>query len=220
MTPLRSVEAPGATQLRELFGGAMTCDLPVGWKDLSDVRPIPDNQECFQDSLVDDDPAMLVVEVLERQEEIGDQDVASFFFNELAERNDALQTQDDIRFRTLDESEPASATPTALLGDASIVAGRNAVHLRAGCGYQKIAMGRDYDNAGNSRREMQEIKCIRVDLYVLRLPAQETDLLVTISRPVDVANLNEASFDTPSADSAIISRVISTFRIIDWRLFG
>ncbi|VEU37001.1 unnamed protein product [Pseudo-nitzschia multistriata] len=214
MQPCSSVEGSHVTQ--PLFGGAIACDLPAGWKDLSDVRPIPDNQECFQNSLVDENPIMLVVEILERQEQIGDQDAASFFFNELAERNDVLQTKNDIRFFTL--AEPVLAT--ALLGDASVVAGTNTVLTCAGYGYQKVAMGRDYDNAGNSRRENQEVKCIRVDLCVLRLQAQETDLLVTISRPVDDINLNEASLDSSSAESAILSQVISTFRIDNWGLFG
>jgi len=214
MQPSQSVNSSGVAQ--PLFGGAITCELPKGWKDLSDIRPIPDNQECFQSSFVDDNPVMVVVEILERQEQVEDRDAARFFFDELAERNDALQAESDIRFRNLDE--PTAAT--ALLGDASIVSGINTMSLCAGCGYQKVAMGRDYDNAGNSRRPNQEIKSIRVDLYVLRLPVQETDLLVTISRPVDATNLNEMSLDTPSAESAIISRIISTFRIIEWGLFG
>ena len=200
-----------------LFGGAITSDLPADWSDLSDIRPIPDNQECFQDSFVNDSPMMLVVEILERQGHIGDRDAASFFFNELAERNDALQTQNDIRFHTLKEH----ASATALLSDASVVAGKNTVHVCSGSGYQKVAMGRDNNDAGNSRRERQEIKCIRIDLYVVRLPAQETDLLITISKPVDdITNLNEVPLDTPSMASSILSRVISTFRIRNWELFG
>ena len=201
---------------RLLFGGAITSDLPTDWKDLSDIRPIPDNQECFQDSCVNESPVMLVVEILERQGHIGDRDAASFFFNELAERNDALQTQNDIRFHTLQEG----ASATALLSDASVVAGENTVHVCSGSGYQMVAIGRDKDDSGNSRRERQEIKCIRVDLFVLRLPAQDTDLLVTISKPVDVTNLNEVPLGTPSTTSAILNQVVSTFQIRNWELFG
>jgi len=201
---------------KELFGGAITSDLPSDWKDLSDVRPVPDNQECFTDTLVGANPKMLIVEILELQGDVVDQDAAGFFFNDLAERNDALQDPNDIRF--VAAKEPAS--PKTLLDDDSIVNGTNTVRACAGCGYQKVAMGRDFDNAGNSRRTQQEIKCIRVDLYVLRLPMQETDLLITISSPTDDTNLDEVSMEASTATSEILSRVISTFRIDNWDLFG
>lgn len=201
---------------KELFGGAITSDLPTNWKDLSDIRPIPDNQECFQDNFVSDDPTMLVVEILERQEHIEDDDAATFFFNELAERNDALQTENDIRFHTTSQAHASSTA--ALLNDDSIVAGINAIRICAGSGYQKVAMGRDFDTAGNSRRPRQKIKCIRVDLCVFRLPVQETDLLITISSPVDNTNLDDVPLE--SLQASILSRVVSTFRIHNWNLFG
>jgi hypothetical protein len=31
---------------RSLFGGAMTASLPQAWQDVSDVVPVPDNQEA------------------------------------------------------------------------------------------------------------------------------------------------------------------------------
>ena len=201
---------------KEFFGGAITSDLPTNWKDLSDIRPIPDNQECFQDSFVSDDPTMLVVEILERQEHVEDDDAAGFFFNELAERNDALQTENDIRFHTASQTHASSTA--ALLNDDSIVAGTNTIRVCAGSGYQKVAMGRDFDTAGNSRRPRQKIKCIRVDLYVFRLPVQETDLLITISSPVDDTNLDDVPLE--SLQASILSRVVSTFRIHNWDLFG
>lgn len=201
---------------RPLFGGAITSYLPREWKDLSDIQEVPDHQEVFQDSFVAENPFMLVIEIVERQGHIEDSDAALFFFNELAEQNDVLQTENDIRFRALDE--PPSAT--ALLDDASIVGGENKPSLSAGCGYQKVAMGRDYDNEGHSRRDRQEIKCVRVDLCVLRFPEQETDLLVTISRPVENSTFNQVPLETSSEASGILSRIISTLRIRNWELFG
>jgi len=72
---------------RYLFGGAITSNLPTDWKDLSDARQIPDNQECFQDSFVTARPQLLVIEILERQEQVDDRDAASFFF----QRNSGTQ---------------------------------------------------------------------------------------------------------------------------------
>jgi len=201
---------------KDFFGGAITCDVPANWNNLSDIRPIPDNQECFQDSFVSGSPTILIVEILERQEHVNDDDAASFFFNDLAERNDAFQTQNDIRFHTLEMHDSSPA----LLRDDSIVVGKNTIHVCAGSGYQNVALGRDFDSEGNSRRARQEIKCIRVDLYVFRLPVQETDLLITISSPVDATAIDERCLEGPSAASAILSRVVSSFQINNWDLFG
>ncbi|MGK3752029.1 MAG: hypothetical protein ACI8RD_004333, partial [Bacillariaceae sp.] len=217
---------------RQLFGGAITSDLPVDWKDLSDVRPVPDNQECFQDSFVTDRPGMLVIEILERQEQVDDQDASYFFFNELAERNDVFQTKNNIRFHKFDDDEQDddiddnddAYSATALRSsDASVVSGENSIQICSGFGYQNVAMGRDHDDSGNSRREQQELKCIRIDLCVLRLSKQDTDLVITVSKPVDVPNSNEeTSFGMMSSmkTNPILHHIISTFQIRDWKLFG
>ena len=112
------------------------------------------------------------------------------------------------------------ASPIALLDDNSIKAGKNTVRLCAGYGIQKVALGRDFDNAGNSRRTKQEIKFIRVDLYVLRLPVQETDLLLTLSTPLDITNLDDEPLESTQAARTVLNRVVSTIRIRDWGLFG
>ena len=202
---------------QHLFGGAITIDLPKqDWLDVSDIRPVPDNQECFQCRSSGANPTMLVIEILERQEQVDDQEAAAFFFKDLAGINDALQAQSDIRFHTLQEH----ASPIALLDDNSIKTGKNTVRLCAGYGIQKVALGRDFDNAGNSRRTKQEIKFIRVDLYVLRLPVQETDLLLTLSTPLDSTNLDAEPLESTQAACPVLNRVVSTIRIRDWGLFG
>ena len=210
---------------RPLFGGAITSDLPVDWKDLSDVRPaVPDNQECFQDNFVTTRPEMLVIEILERQEQVDDEDASYFFFNELAEQNDVFQTKNNIRFHKFDDDEKDAYSATALRSnDASVVSGENSIQICSGFGYQHVAMGRDHDDSGNSRREQQELKCIRIDICILRLPKQETDLVITLSKPVDDPNPNEeTSFDMMSSTETnpILHHIISTFQIRDWKLFG
>ena len=201
---------------KELFGGAITSEVPETWADLSDIRPIPDNQECFQDSLFSKNPLMMVIEVLERQEHVEDHNAAAFFFNDLAERNGALQTKNDTQFYTFEDH----ALPTALLREDSIVAGINTIRVTAGSGFQKVAIGRDVDDSANIRRECQDMKYLRVDLYVFRLPMQETDLLISMSRSVETSKVGGLTYDNFSETNAILGRVISSFRIHDWGLFG
>ena len=70
----------GAVERYQLFGGAVTVDLPRGLVDASDVRPVPDNQEVWFDG---DGGRSVIVEVLERVEGLEDGKAASFFFNDL-----------------------------------------------------------------------------------------------------------------------------------------
>ena len=67
-----------------LFGGAISAHLPTRYVDVSDFRPVPDNQEVWTDASVDES---VIVEILERVEE-GPSDAeggaAGWFWEDLA----------------------------------------------------------------------------------------------------------------------------------------
>ncbi|CAJ1946438.1 unnamed protein product [Cylindrotheca closterium] len=152
---------------RPLYGGAITCDIKTDWKDVSDIRQVPDHQECYQEI----DGAVLVVEILERQK-VSDAGAAAFFFKDLAESNGSTENK----------FEPKD-----------IPAGTNLMNcsLCAGVGIQKVAMGKDHDMAGNPRQ--QEVRLVQVEMCVFRLANVGTDLLVTISKPIsDLSNKNSS----------------------------
>lgn len=182
---------------RQLFGGAISCEIPSTWRDVSDIRQVPDHQEVWQEM----DGAVLVVEILQRQE-VDDANAASFFFTDLAEANGIIGQSNDAIFYP-------SPVPTA--NQMQISNGTAC----SGMGYQKIAKGRDYDIAGN-RRTDQTIQWTRIELCVLRLEHVETDLLITISRPCNGPQSGEG---TPSW-STEYQRIVSSFNIHDWSLFG
>jgi hypothetical protein len=182
---------------RPLFGGAVSCEIPTAWRDVSDIRQVPDHQECWQEM----DGAVLVVEILQRQDDVTDANAAKFFFDDLADSND---TSNVVSF----QSQPPTAN-TAQIENTTAC---------AGIGFQKVSMGRDHDVAGN-RREDQEVRWIRVELCVFRLPVSAaTDLLVTISKPS--ANPSEPPQQDDAAFSEVFQRAVSTLRIRDWGLFG
>ena len=56
-------QPPEPTGRRELFGGAITVDLPTRMVDVSDFRPVPDNQEVWTDA---DRDESIILELLER----------------------------------------------------------------------------------------------------------------------------------------------------------
>jgi hypothetical protein len=184
---------------RSLFGGAISCEIPSAWRDVSDIREVPDHQEVWHEP---EDGSLLVVEILQQQE-VQDQNVASFFFQDLAENN-GITHANDVMFRPM-----TLAVPTIQIEGASIC---------SGIGFQKIAMGQDY-NSFEQRARNQEIRWTCIELCVLRLPRVHTDLLVTITRPLPNPNL------LPGVDSSLswseaFQRVISSFKIRNWGLFG
>lgn len=52
-----------ALEPKDLFGGAIRMDVPARLADVSDYRPVPDNQEVFSDGAQDQS---LIVEILVR----------------------------------------------------------------------------------------------------------------------------------------------------------
>jgi hypothetical protein len=173
---------------RPLFGGAITCDIKNDWRDVSEIRQVPDHQECFQEM----DGAILVVEIIERQE-VTDANAASFFFNDLAESNGSTENQ----FRS--KPIPANTNPMNYV-------------ICAGTGIQNVAMGRDTDIAGNPRQ--QEVRWVQVEICAFRLANVGTDLLLTVSKPIDSPSAPNSSF----SDS--FHRAVSTLQVRDWGLFG
>eukprot|EP00980_Cylindrotheca_fusiformis_P020093 scaffold7169_cov107-Cylindrotheca_fusiformis.AAC.2 len=204
---------------RELFGGAMKCHIGKEWGDVSTIRQVPDHQECFQQHLgnatIDNNGALLVIEILERQKDITDDDAASYFFYDLADSNGSNENT----FQSKNMLAKDQQDIPMMVKDRTIC---------LGTGIQKIAMGRDTDIQGNSRQDQQqEIKYVQVDICVFRLKHVDTDLVLTVSKPIvgpansstssslnDVVVVDDLSFTEP------FERAVSTFQVLDWGLFG
>ena len=54
-----------------LFGGALSVHVPLGWRDASDLRPVPDHQEVWL-SPPSESEGTLVIELLEREKNAAD----------------------------------------------------------------------------------------------------------------------------------------------------
>ena len=158
------------------------------------------------------------MEILGRETAVANEAAAAFFFNDLAESNGV--PPEHRAFHTIDGEALAAGTADPEL---VVHAGTETVHICAGIGFQKqVAMGRDVDQDGNSRAHLQEQQTIRVDLVVLRLLQQETDLLMTVSTPMNTADVPAAfpAVVPASAMNEIILRAVSSMKIKDWGLFG
>jgi hypothetical protein len=138
-----------------LYGGAITADIPTAWKDVSDIRQVPDHQEVYIGP--GEDEPCFVTEILEHQTTVSDETAATYFFEDLVEANGSTHTS----FSSQTVSSPLS--------------------IFAGIGMQRMAKGRDRDVDGNPRPHQQVVDA-QIELCVVRMPQVQTDLLLTLSR--------------------------------------
>ena len=199
---------PEPTGRRELFGGAITVDLPTRMVDVSEFRPVPDNQEVWTDA---DRDESIIVELLERVD-VGPSDAegaAAWFFRDLAAVNDASV-----------ESGLSHISRTVVLTGKEDLPSLNGpfAHASMCVGTQTVAKGRDGDDTRND---------VDVVVVCVRLPQVRTDVLITVNRTTRVAPGSSA--DAPRAEekreealsaAATATRVAASLRIRDWNLFG
>lgn len=179
--------------LRQLFGGSIECMIPEGWRDVSDIRQVPDHQECWQD----DQGKVLVIEILDYQTGVNDDQAAQYFFHDLAEANGAVNPQDAPFSRSNHMPSISSLPPTAV--------------LCTGRGSQRIIQGRE--------RVLQpsETIWITVELCAIRLPSVLTDILITLTSQAATDRQDDGNGPTPSLE---FLEILQSFRIRDWSLFG
>mmetsp|Transcript_32859 Transcript_32859/g.50860 ORF Transcript_32859/g.50860 Transcript_32859/m.50860 type:complete len:188 (-) Transcript_32859:102-665(-) len=183
---------------RSLFGGAISCQIPENWIDVSNIRQVPDNQECWMNKETD---GLFIVEILERQSAVADAVAANYFFDDLAECNGV----------------PGSARQFLIQPELLQISGLpDSAVLCFGTGSQRVAMGRESDITGNPRT--QEIRQVRYELCAMRLPSVRTDLLVTLSTPDDPNPQDTGGGSLQPSD--VFKRALSSFSILDWSLFG
>lgn len=156
-----------------------------------------------------------------RESRVDNESAARFFFDDLAESNGV--PMEHRAFHTIPMPHANIFAQGRQDANLLVHAGDTRVHLCAGIGFQKqVAMGRDFDQEGNSRSHLQDLQTIRVDLVVLRLLEQETDLLITVSTPMETSELPAAFSGAvqTNAMSAVILQAVSTLKIQDWGLFA
>ncbi|CAE6408126.1 Ran guanine nucleotide release factor OS=Bos taurus GN=RANGRF PE=2 SV=1 [Rhizoctonia solani AG-1 IB] len=98
-----------STSIYELFGGAITVQLPAGLTDACDIRQVPDTQEVF---LGTDSDVSIVFEILERVAPEDSIEVAKFHFDSLAHDNDAVSST--VEIVNAPAQQPLSASPIKL----------------------------------------------------------------------------------------------------------
>mmetsp|Transcript_3372 Transcript_3372/g.5540 ORF Transcript_3372/g.5540 Transcript_3372/m.5540 type:complete len:210 (+) Transcript_3372:56-685(+) len=199
------------TTTTPLYGGAIVCDIPTSWKDVSDMRQVPDHQCVYLGPTLQEEPS-LVIEILDHQGSVSNDNAAKYFFDDLAEANgcSSTTTTSSNSFVTI----PATTTTTLLKNNNKQE--NHSTMCFLGIGMQRVAKGRDVDMAGNPR--ILPIINVQIELAVLRLPQVQTDLLITVSRTIKAGDATTTQQQPQLSEE--FQRILATFEIRDWSLFG
>eukprot|EP00577_Skeletonema_sp_RCC1716_P025372 CAMPEP_0113420328 /NCGR_PEP_ID=MMETSP0013_2-20120614/27270_1 /TAXON_ID=2843 ORGANISM="Skeletonema costatum, Strain 1716" /NCGR_SAMPLE_ID=MMETSP0013_2 /ASSEMBLY_ACC=CAM_ASM_000158 /LENGTH=183 /DNA_ID=CAMNT_0000307801 /DNA_START=73 /DNA_END=621 /DNA_ORIENTATION=- /assembly_acc=CAM_ASM_000158 len=182
------------SESRELFGGAMACRIPSTWRDVSQVRQVPDNQEVYQDCS-EESGAVLVVEILEHQSDVKNEDAPTFFFADLADANGV--SQDDLTIQPNDmvfSVKDEDATKQRYFQKFSLSTQQSDSHACIAVGKQQVSE-----------------KSLRIEMCVLRLTNVTTDLMITLSIPD-----NKQCSVGDDGLSSVFRELLATFCVRDW----
>ncbi|KAK0527485.1 hypothetical protein OC835_004673 [Tilletia horrida] len=184
---------------RELFGGAIAADIPTAWKDVSDFRQVPDNQEVFVSPESDaSGEVSLIVEVLQRVEPADPDAAVRFHFDSIAHDNSA-------------EAFSVSRTWTSAAGTASQTDTPTPVLLH---GTQKVR---------KFGRESERAQTVQIWVALWRIEAKGIDLVLSVNAAgTGTATAMGISAGESEDDGVgrIFERAASTLRILDHGLFA
>ncbi|PFH52375.1 hypothetical protein AMATHDRAFT_2111 [Amanita thiersii Skay4041] len=102
---------------KDLFGGAITVQLPSNLIDASNLRQIPDTQEVF---LYPDSSISIIIEILERVQVVDSAEAIKFHFNSLAEDNTARSSEVLTIDTVPNTSQDQTLSPIILRGEQAV----------------------------------------------------------------------------------------------------
>jgi len=184
---------------RELYGGAISCEISEGFADVSEFRQVPDNQEVFAEAVSD---RCVIIELLQLDTNVEDGQTAHYYFNEIANTN-ACSANDRCIIQAkelLDADVPNVACSKYVV-----------------FGTQQVSKFKEGEEAKNG---------VLVLVACLRLPQVQTDLVISVTTPISI---NPRSSSSSSVDNSrgtdhtagiiILENVLKSLVIHDWSLF-
>ncbi|XP_077022040.1 ran guanine nucleotide release factor [Tamandua tetradactyla] len=181
------------TRDHPLFGGAFSAMLPLGAIDVSDLRPVPDNQEVFCHRETDQS---LIVELLELQAHVQGEAAARYHFEDVGGVQGARAVQ----------VEAVQRLPVENLA------------LRNCCQEAWVLSGKQ-----QVAKENQQIaKDVTLHQALLRLPQYQTDLLLTFNHscPEIRSSLGPENLSSPPWSLDDFEQLVTSLTLHDPNIFG
>ncbi|KAI1385321.1 Mog1p/PsbP-like protein [Hypoxylon trugodes] len=194
-----------------LYGGALICDLPANFADVSNIRQVPDNQEVYIDK---DGFTSIIFDIAERVggpgsgAEIDGRALTTHLEDLVADDIDRVKVWNTTPtlFSRLDEDIPAYtliATVSPRKSDS--------------------ASASDADERSSTKTDFTAII-----LTLVRLEREKTDLLITINVPHIRGEYDEEDVDLQLGKQGKLigdavdyaAKIWETFKVKDWGLFN
>ncbi|KAF9121445.1 hypothetical protein BGW39_010527 [Mortierella sp. 14UC] len=207
---------------QELYGGAMTINLPSKFGNISHVREVPDHQEVFVN--VDEDQSV-IVEILELAAEATDENCAAFHFQQLAEDNDAEDASVIQSVSLLNNAElptwPADAKIYLLLGQQRIAKFNEQQRLQQQHQHN-LATASSTTASASTQPDARNL--VQIMMVVFRLPRQETDVVLSYNVPLQISERSssrDVAHEGDIREAEIWFRgLVGSFTVREWGLFG
>ncbi|OTA99309.1 hypothetical protein M426DRAFT_325230 [Hypoxylon sp. CI-4A] len=189
-----------------LYGGALVCDLPAGFADVSAIRQVPDNQEVFIDK---GGFTSIIFDVSERVGSSGSS----------AEIDGAALTThlEDVVGDEIDRCKVWNTTPTLFSRlDDDIPA------------YTLIATVSPHAKDADASSSGNKTDFTAIIFTLVRLEREKTDLLITINVPHIKGEYDEEDVDLQLGKQGKLigdavdyaAKIWETFKVKDWGLFN
>jgi len=194
-------------QHARLFGGAITCDIPANFEDVSKQRPVPDHQEVWLDK---DSLTCIIIELTERVGPPGSS--PSIDGSALTTHLTDLVNDDEVdSVRVWNTAETTFSSVGMEFPAYTLLATQT----------PKSAMKAD-------QSQNDPLVLTAIILSLLRLEKESTDILVTISVPHIKGEYDEDDVDMELGKTGTLigravgyaGRVWETLAIKNWRLFN
>ncbi|CAM9957941.1 unnamed protein product [Chrysoparadoxa australica] len=186
------------SRVRLLFGGAMRCRIPTAWRDVSELRQVPDHQEVFVSSSSSGES--LVIEVLSMPDGLDDHSSAAFFFNDMVDSDGGTGNVEFVADMT------GSIVPTLPKVPKSCLIGVEEVQKFKG--------------------ETGIRDKVRLYMVNIRLHCVTTDLLITLHVPQTAGSPSPQSsvdaflHESQHLEAQALRDLLESFEITDWAIFG
>ncbi|KAL8699770.1 MAG: hypothetical protein Q9201_005815 [Fulgogasparrea decipioides] len=186
----------------ELYGGAITVNLPAGYADVSNIREVPDHQEIYLDA---SGFSSVVIELTERvSEPSSDQEALKFHFEDIVDEHDSSKIwKTDVAHLS---NFPSDTPSYFLLATTTPPPATN----------------------GDAVRPLTP-KFVAILLTMIRLVGTSTDIIVTVNiphipghqEPTEEVNFEEGKYGSLVEEGLrIINEVWKSLEVKNWGLFG
>jgi hypothetical protein len=212
-----------ASSIRPLYGGAIIAKLPEEFKDVSDVRPVPDHQEVF----LNDHEVSIISELLDLGHDQSDDVVLQYYFHDLANNNESQQTQ--ILHERL------------VVDDTAAAGSHHFMPMIGGSHTKMMLIGKQ--SVKKYRSETSPLHDVYIIMTLIRLRNVDTDVLLTLNIPstlLPIRNISSETLEmtlnldlflssTMIEDNTLMTALpelqiyrdfLQSFHVRDWQLFG